>query len=101
VTRSAAWYRSSSTTPRGVATQDNAKTATAKKDLAGYITQFSAFVSSATKLPKSALAADLQGRVSTLETAINSIAAGSPKASANLLVAEDHIASSMPSRFST
>jgi hypothetical protein len=96
----------------GVATKDNAKTAMAKKDLSGYITQFSAFVSSATKLPKSAVAADLQGHVSTLETAINSIVAGSPKASANLLVAEDHmagtgavlaqgIASSMPSKFST
>jgi hypothetical protein len=96
----------------GVATKDKAKTATAKKDLAGYISQFSAFIAGATKLPQSAVAADLQGHVSTLETAINSIVAVSPSASANLLAAEDHmagtgavlaqgIAASMPSKFSS
>ena len=73
----------------GVATKDHAKVTTAKKDLAGYINQFAAFVSGATKLPKAAVAADLQGHVSTLETAINSIVAGSPKAGADLLAAEE------------
>jgi hypothetical protein len=96
----------------GVATKNTAKTNAAKKDLAGYISQFAAFVASATKLPASAVAADLQGHVTTLETAINSIVAGSPAASANLQVAEDHmagtgavlaqgIASSMPSKFAS
>jgi hypothetical protein len=96
----------------GVATKNTAKTNAAKNDLAGYISQFSTFVASATKLPAAAVAADLQGHVSTLETAINSIVAGSPAASANLLVAEDHmagtgavlaqgIAASMPSKFAS
>ena len=95
-----------------MATKNTAKTNAAKKDLAGYISQFAAFVASATKLPASAVAADLQGHVTTLETAINSIVAGSPAASANLQVAEDHmagtgavlaqgIASSMPSKFAS
>jgi hypothetical protein len=95
-----------------VADHDAAKKATAQKDLAGYISQFSAFVSSATKLPKAAVAADLKGHVSTLETAINAIVAGRPKASADLLMAENHmagtgavlaqgIASSMPSKFNS
>jgi hypothetical protein len=96
----------------GVAGHDSAQVATAKKDLAGYITQFSAFIAGATKLPKSAVAADLQGHVATLETAINSIVAGQPDASANLLAAENHmagtgavlaqgIAASKPSVFTT
>jgi hypothetical protein len=96
----------------GVATHDKAKVATAQKDLKGYIDQFSTFISGATKLPKSAVVADLQGHVSTLETAINAIVAGSPKASADLQMAENHmagtaavlaqgIASSMPSKFTS
>jgi hypothetical protein len=96
----------------GTATKDSAKVATAKKNLAGYISQFSVFIAGATKLPKSAVAADLQGHVSTLEGAINSIVAGSPAASARLLMAEDHmagtgavlaqgIAASMPAKFSS
>jgi hypothetical protein len=64
----------------GVAGKDQAKVATAKKDLAGYIAQFSTFIAGATKLPTSAVAADLQGHVSTLETAINAIVAKSPDA---------------------
>jgi hypothetical protein len=94
----------------GVATKNSAMVSTAEKDLAGYISQFSAFVSGATKLPASAVAADLQGHVSTLETAINAIVAGSPSASADLEMAENHMAgtgavlaqgivSSMPSKF--
>jgi hypothetical protein len=86
--------------------------ATAKKDLAGYISQFSTFIAGATKLPAAAVAADLKGHVSTLETAIDLIVAGSPKSSAALLMAESHmagtgavlaqgIASSMPSKFAS
>ena len=96
----------------GKATHNSAMVNTAQKDLAGYISQFSTFVAGATKLPASAVATDLKGHVSTLETAINSIVAGSPKAGANLLMAENHmagtgavlaqgIASSMPSKFSS
>ncbi|HEY1618600.1 MAG TPA: hypothetical protein VGG25_13345, partial [Streptosporangiaceae bacterium] len=59
----------------GMATKDHAKVAAAKKDLAGYISKFSVFIAGATKLPRSAVAADLQGHVSTLETAINAIVA--------------------------
>ncbi len=96
----------------GTATKDTAKVATAKKDLAGYISDFSKFVAGATKLPASAVAADLQGHVTTLETAIDAIVAGSPKASADLLAAQDHMAgtgavlaqgivSSMPAKFTS
>jgi hypothetical protein len=94
----------------GMATHDTAKVTAAKKDLAGYISQFSAFVAGATKLPKAAVAADLQGHVSTLETAINAMVAGSSSEGSALLMAENHMAgtgavlaagivSSMPSKF--
>jgi hypothetical protein len=94
----------------GVATHNKAKVATANKDLAGYITQFSQFIAGATKLPASAVAADLQGHVSTLEAVINDIVAGKSSASPALLMAENHmagtgavlaqgIAASMPSKF--
>src|SRR5579859_6268037 len=76
----------------GVATHKQAMVATAKKDLAGYISQFSTFVAGATKLPKAAVAADLQGHVSTLETAINAIVAGSTSEGSALLMAENHMA---------
>ena len=67
-------------------------------------------VAGATKLPASAVAADLKGHVATLEAAINAIVAGKPSASAALLMAENHmagtgavlaqgIAASMPSKF--
>ena len=96
----------------GVATHNSKMVATAQHDLNGYISQFSAFIAGATKLPASAVAADLKGHVSTLETAIKAIVAGRPKASADLLMAENHmagtgavlaqgIASSMPSKFNS
>jgi len=64
----------------------------AKTDLAGYISQFSTFLAGATKLPKSAVAADLKGHVSTLETAINAMVSGSPSEGSALLMAENHMA---------
>jgi hypothetical protein len=96
----------------GVASHNKAKVATANKDLAGYTAQFSQFIADATKLPASAVAADLKGHVSTLEAAINAIVAGKPAASAALLMAENHmagtgavlaqgIAASMPATFSS
>ena len=48
----------------GVATKDHAKVTTANKDLAGYTSQFAAFVSGATKLPKTAVAAGPAGDTS-------------------------------------
>ena len=60
----------------GVATHDQAKVATAQKDLDGYISQFAAFVAGATKLPKAAVADDLKGHVTSLEAAINATLAG-------------------------
>jgi hypothetical protein len=94
----------------GVATHNKAKVATANKDLAGYITQFSQFIAGATKLPAAAVGADLKGHVSTLEAVINDIVAGKSSASSALLMAENHmagtgavlaqgIAASMPSKF--
>jgi hypothetical protein len=96
----------------GVAKHNQAMVAAAKKDLAGYIGQFSTFVAGATKLPKPAVAADLQGHVSTLETAINAILAGRTSEGSALLMAENHMAgtgavlaqgivASMPSKFAT
>src|SRR5579875_2296067 len=76
----------------GMATHNTAKVNTAKKDLAGYITQFSTFIAGATKLPRPAVAADLQGHVSTLETAINAMVSGSSSEGAALLMAENHMA---------
>ncbi|HVB26821.1 MAG TPA: hypothetical protein VNE21_02785 [Mycobacteriales bacterium] len=96
----------------GVATKNASMVSTAQNDLKGYISQFSTFIAGATKLPAAAVAADLQGHVSTLETAINDIVAGSPAASADLSMAEAHmagtaavlakgIASSAPAKFSS
>jgi hypothetical protein len=62
----------------GVATHNSEMVATAQHDLNGYISQFSAFIADATKLPASAVAADLKGHVSTPETAINAIVARRP-----------------------
>lgn len=91
-----------------MAGHNSKKVATAQRDLAGYTKHFSEFIAGATKLPASAVAADLKGYVSTLETAINAIVAGRPKARADLLMAENHmagtgagIASSMPSKFNS
>ena len=96
----------------GVAEHKTAMVKTAKKDLAGYISQFSTFLAGATKLPASAVAADLQGHVSTLETTINAMVAGSTSEGSDLLMAENHMAgtgavlaqgivASMPSKFTS
>src|SRR5580658_1892831 len=75
----------------GVASHNQAQVATAQKDLAGYTAQFSKFVSGATKLPQAAVAADLQGHVSTLEAAINAIVAKSPDAGMKIQMAGMHM----------
>ncbi|HVA59779.1 MAG TPA: hypothetical protein VNG13_04475 [Mycobacteriales bacterium] len=76
----------------GKATKNASQVTQAQSDLSGYISQFSAFVSSATKLPASAVAADLQGHVQTLEATINDIVGDSPSTSADLAMAESHMA---------
>jgi hypothetical protein len=75
----------------GVATRDEAKVTTANKDLAGYTAQFSQFIAGATKLPAAAVAADLHGHVTTLETAINAIVAKSPSAGKKIEMAAMHM----------
>src|SRR5579859_7423580 len=75
----------------GVATHNAAKAAAANQDLAGYTSQFSQFIAGATKLPAAAVAADLKGHVTTLETAINAIVAKSPSAGKKIEMAAMHM----------
>jgi hypothetical protein len=75
----------------GLATHNKAQVATAQKDLGGYISQFSQFVSGATKLPITAVANELKGHVATLETAINAIVAKSPNAGMAIDMAAMHM----------
>ena len=94
----------------GVATHSSSTVALAQRDLNGYVTSFSHFVAGATTLSASAVAADLRGHISTLETAINAIVATKPAAAQDLMMAETHMAgtaavlsggivASMPSKF--
>ncbi len=75
----------------GLATRKPAEVATAQKDLAGYVSSFSQFVSGATKLPRSAVAADLRGHVSTLESAITAIVGKSATAGSMIQMAAAHM----------
>jgi hypothetical protein len=75
----------------GVSMHDPAKVAKANKDLAGYITQFSAFVSGTTRLSRSAAAADLRGHVSTLKAAVNAVVTGRPDAGVKIELAAMHM----------
>jgi hypothetical protein len=94
----------------GRATHNSEMVGQVQTNLTGYISQFSAFVAAATKLPAAAVAADLGGHVSTLETVINDIVAGGRAESSDLAMAETHMAgtaaalakgivSSVPARF--
>lgn len=94
----------------GVATHRPARVALAQQDLNGYVASFSRFVAGATHLAASAVAADLRGHISTLETAIDAIVASKPAAAQDLMMAESHMAgtaavlssgivASMPSTF--
>jgi hypothetical protein len=76
----------------GIAGNDAAKVRQAKHQLAGYQKQFGDFLGSATELPGSAVSADLQGHVQTLEAAIKAILAKSPSASTKIAMAESHMA---------
>lgn len=75
----------------GKATGNSAEVTKANKDLAKYNKQFTAFASSATGLPKSAVAADLNGHIQTLETAIDAIVSKSPQAASDVQMAAMHM----------
>jgi hypothetical protein len=77
---------------KGMATHNKAMVATAKKELGGYQTSFGKFLGTATGLPPSAVSADLQGHVTTLEAAIDAIVGKSPTAGAKVSMALDHMA---------
>jgi hypothetical protein len=75
----------------GEASHNSSQIATAQTDLKGYISQFATFLAGATKLPESAVAADLQGHVTTLETAIDAIVTKSPDAGSAIEMAAEHM----------
>jgi hypothetical protein len=77
---------------KGLATGDESMVTMAQSQLAGYKRDFANFLGSATGLPASAVAADLQGHVTTLEDAIQAIVKKDPSAAAKLSMAESHMA---------
>ena len=77
---------------KGLATDDQALVTKANRQLAGYKQDFSKFLGSATGLPASAVATDLQGHIETLEDAIKAIVTKSPDAGAKIATAEQHMA---------
>jgi hypothetical protein len=77
---------------KGLATGDKAMVSMAQTQLAGYKKDFSDFLGSATGLPASAVADDLQGHITTLEDAIQAIVKKDPSAAAKISMAESHMA---------
>jgi len=77
---------------KGLATHDQALVAKSQKQLAGYKADFAKFLGEATGLPANAVAADLQGHITTLEAAIKAIVTKSPSAGSKVLMAESHMA---------
>ena len=77
---------------KGLATNDQAMVRTAQTQLAGYKKDFAAFLGSATGLPATAVADDLQGHITSLETAIQAIVKKDPSAAAKVSMAESHMA---------
>jgi hypothetical protein len=77
---------------KGLATGDKAMVSMAQTQLAGYKKDFSDFLGSATGLPASAVADDLQGHITTLESAIQAIVKKDPSAAAKVSMAESHMA---------
>jgi hypothetical protein len=75
----------------GLATKDNAKVNAAQASLAGYKRDFAAFLGGATHIPPAAIAAELQGHVQTLESAIQAILTKSKDAGAKLQMAAMHM----------
>ena len=77
---------------KGLATHDMGMADAAQKKLANYKRDFSKFLGTATGLPASAVAGDLQGHITTLEAAIQAIVSKSPTAGAKISMAESHMA---------
>ena len=77
---------------KGLATKDDALVSQAQGQLANYKHDFSKFLGSATGLPAMAIANDLQGHITTLESAIRAIVSKDPSAGAKLSEAESHMA---------
>ena len=75
----------------GLATKDNAKVTDAQAKLAGYKRDFAAFLGGATHIPPAAIAAELQGHIQTLESAIQAILTKSKDAGAKLQMAAMHM----------
>ena len=77
---------------KGLATKDKQLVSSAQAKLAGYQRDFAHFLGTATGLPADAVAADLQGHITTLEDAIQAIVSKSPDAAAKISMAETHMA---------
>jgi hypothetical protein len=77
---------------KGLATKDQSMVTAAQGQLANYKKDFSDFLGSATGLPAGAVAADLQGHITTLESAIQAIVTKDPGAGAKVAMAESHMA---------
>jgi hypothetical protein len=77
---------------KGLATNNTAQVKAAEAKLAGYQRDFGQFLGTATGLPATAVSADLQGHIQTLEAAIKAILTKSPTAAAKISMAEDHMA---------
>jgi hypothetical protein len=77
---------------KGLAGSDDALVNKAENQLAGYQQQFGMFLGTATGLPASAVSADLQGHISTLEAAIRAILTKDPSAAAKVSEAQAHMA---------
>jgi len=77
---------------KGLATHDTELVRSAQAKLANYKRDFSKFLGSATGLPASAIADDLQGHITTLEAAIKAIVTKSPSAADKVSMAESHMA---------
>ena len=75
----------------GLATKDTAKVNAAQAKLAGYKRDFAAFLGGATHIPQAAIAAELQGHIQTLESAIQAILTKSKDAGAKLQMAAMHM----------
>jgi hypothetical protein len=75
----------------GLATKDTAKVNAAQAKLAGYKRDFAAFLGGATHIPPAAIAAELQGHIQTLESAIQAILTKSKDAGAKLQMAAMHM----------
>ena len=77
---------------KGLAAGDKSAVTSAEAKLATYQQQFGSFLGTATGLPATAVSADLQGHIQTLQVAIQAILSKSPSAAAKIAMAEDHMA---------